>query len=68
VTGAADDTKQGDSAAMDEVRARIRAARLVPPAAGSMHDGTGPLDLPLSRLTRNNYQKWSRGVRLFIWG
>ena len=45
MTGAADDTKQGDSAAMDEVRARIRAARLVPPAAGSMHDGTGPLDL-----------------------
>ncbi len=58
-----DDTKQDDNAAMDEVRARIRAARLVPPAAGSMHDGTGPLDLPLSRLARNDIGNAERFIR-----
>ncbi len=58
-----DDTKQGDDSAMDEVRARIRAARLVPPAAGSMHDGTGPLDLPLSRLARNDIGNAERFIR-----
>ncbi len=40
------DKVPADDTAMDEVRARIRAARLVP----AMRDGTGPLDLPSSCL------------------
>lgn len=43
-----------DLGGMAAIRASIEAARLVKPAPGSAHDGTGPLDLPLSRLARND--------------
>lgn len=52
MTGPADDTPALDG--MDAIRASIEAARLVKPAPGSAHDGTGPLDLPLSRLAHND--------------
>lgn len=44
----------GDSAGMEDVRAALDAAKLGPPAPGSAHDGTGPLDLPCSRFARND--------------
>lgn len=52
MTGASDDTPEPEG--MEDVRAAVEAARLVPPAPGSARDGTGPLDLPLSRLARND--------------
>ncbi len=38
----------------EAVMAAVRAARLVPAAPGSAPGGEGPLDLPLSRLARND--------------
>jgi putative DNA primase/helicase len=43
-----------EPAGMGDVRDALDAAKLAPPAPGSAHDGTGPLDLPCSRFARND--------------
>jgi putative DNA primase/helicase len=39
---------------MADIKERVRAARMVAPAPGSGVNGSGPLDLPLARLARND--------------